>query len=286
MIKDLTIVVIDSLNYDATVMALDQTKKIFPDAKVLIFSDKNFYPCDTFVEVRKFNGHGHSHICLHEVPKYVDTNWALYIQYDGFPTQAHLWDDRFLDYDYIGAEMWDRNQQSVVGNGGLSLRSKKLLDLQIHLKQDIEGEHWDWLEDQLISFKYRNWLESQGVTYAPLELARKWSKDFPQGSPDTFGFHAHNLIPEYCSKEFTLEWLNKIDDSVFKSKNLFCIPYYLWQWGELDLLRNFMLRAIEVRPDWTKECWDDCRWRIGTVYTEVELWEIQKMIYIYGYTGP
>ena len=44
MISDLTIVVIDSLNYNASVIALDQTRKIFPQAKVLIISDKEFYP--------------------------------------------------------------------------------------------------------------------------------------------------------------------------------------------------------------------------------------------------
>ena len=286
MLTDITIVVIDSLNYNATTIAINETKKIFPEAKVLVFSDKDFYPCDKYVSVPKFDGKEHSRICLEEVPKYVETEWAVYIQYDGFPTQAHLWNDKFLEYDYIGAVMWDRDGLPVVGNGGFSLRSKKLMDLLPQLKQDVTGEHWDWLEDQLISVKYRSWLESQGVTYAPPELANLWSKDHPLGPPNTFGFHSHNLIPEYCGKEITLEWIKGIDESIFWNKNLYCIPYYLWKWDELVRLREFMLTAERINPGWSGSCWKECNWRITTEYPDVDPWQLQQMIFVYGYTGP
>jgi len=44
-----------------------------------------------------------------------------------------LWNDKFLDYDYIGApwsqqNQWVESYDARVGNGGFSLRSKRLLE--------------------------------------------------------------------------------------------------------------------------------------------------------------
>ena len=281
MLKDLTIVAIDSLNYQATTMALDKTRAIFPDAEVIVLSDKNFYGYGRWYETPKFNTIDHSRICLEEVADKVNTNWALFIQYDGFPTNPEFWTDEFLKYDYIGSP-YSIDGVPLVGNGGFSLRSKKLLDLSTQLKQSFETIY-DWLEDQLISVKFRPWLESQGIKYPSVELAGQFSKTDPQGPGATFGFHGQNLIPCYTDKEFTKEWLNAIDDSIFYSKNLYCIPYYLWQWEEFDLLREFFIKANRINFGWTDKCWAECRWRIPQAHPEVDLFELQKMITIYGY---
>jgi hypothetical protein len=284
MLKDLTLVVIDSLNYDATVIALEYTKKIFPDAKVLIFSDKEFYPCDTFVKVDKFNSIEHSRICLQDVGAHVDTNWALFIQYDGFPTQPEYWTDEFLEYDYIGAP-WLKDDIWLVGNGGFSFRSKKLLDLTPECPQVNDG-NIGMMEDQVISISSRSWLESQGIKFAPVELARQFAVTEPIKKQPSFGFHGHGMVPEYLDKEETLRWLDSIDNdfSVYY-RNMYTIPYYLWAWGEHERLRTFMLRANKVNFGWTNACWDQCRWRIPLAHPEVDIWELQKMITVYGYTG-
>jgi hypothetical protein len=285
MLKDLTIVVIDSLNYDATVMALDQTKLIFPEAKVLIFSDRQFHPCDTFVQVPKFNGIEHSRICLQEVGKHLETTWALFIQYDGFPTQPEFWTDEFLQYDYIGAP-WLKNDVWTVGNGGFSLRSKRLLELTVPCPQIDDGDV-GMLEDQVISLSSRAYLESQGIKYAPVELARQFSVTEPFGHHPSFGFHGHPMVPEYMTKEWTLEWLDAIDPEFSAiHRNLYTIPYYLWEWGELDRLREFMIKANTVRPGFNEAVWNECRWRIPLAHPEVDTWEMQKMIFVYGYMGP
>jgi hypothetical protein len=288
MIKDLTIVSIDSLNYNATALALDKTREMFPDAKIVTISDKDFYPDADWYEVPKFDSKIHSKICLHNVYDVVDTEWALFVQYDGFPTNPEFWTDDFLNYDYVGGIMWNRDGDPVVGCGGFSLRSKKMLDLSRYLEQDFTSTEfgWDWLEDQLISHTYRPWLESQGIKFATPEIANLWCREAPQGAPTSVGFHAHNLIPEYGGKELTLKWLNAIDDSTIYNKNLYCIPYYLWKWDELDFLREFMIKAEKINTGWSKMSWKESQWRIGTAYPEQDLWELQKMITVYGYVGP
>ena len=54
----------------------------------------------------------------------------LIIQHDGFILNHKAWDNEFLNYDYIGAPVyWMGNKLIEVGNGGFSLRSKKLLKI-------------------------------------------------------------------------------------------------------------------------------------------------------------
>jgi hypothetical protein len=294
MLKDLTIVAVDSLNYEATAMALDKTREIFPDAKVITFSDKNFYPDSTFYQTSKFDAKEHSRICLHEVGDRLETNYVMFIQYDGFPTNKDCWSDEFLKYDFIGAPVRMDTDSFVVnydnffvGNGGFSLRTKRLMMLTKNIEQQfVDGDDSFWLEDMLICHKNRSWLEDMGITFAPLELAQQFSKGETLGLENTLGFHMHNLVPEYCGKEYTLKWLDAIDDSVILKKNLYCIPYFLWKWNELDYLRSFMLRAQSLNEGWKDRCWEECRWRVHIIYPHEELFEIQKMITVYGYTGP
>jgi hypothetical protein len=242
--KDLTIVVIDSLNHNLTTLALDKTREIFPQAQVVVFGDYNFYDHGKFIKVDKFSQPEHSKICLHDVYDAVDTNWALFIQYDGFPIREDLWLDEFLKYDYIGSPM---GAPEIVGNGGFCLRSKKLLNLTRFIPQGHTPN--DWLEDQLICNKYRPWLEKHGVTFAPLSIARRWgiqgvSHHNPTGY---FGFHGPELIAAMCGREFTLRWLANATDSIFKNKNVYLIPYHLWLWQEYEELNKFITRANKIQ---------------------------------------
>ena len=64
--------------------------------------------------------------------EHIKTQFALVVQHDGFVLNANNWDNNFLNYDYIGAPWLTEATQrpdSRVGNGGFSLRSKKLLDV-------------------------------------------------------------------------------------------------------------------------------------------------------------
>ena len=283
MLKDITVVVIDTMNYGATKLALDQTRKVFPEAKVLVFSDQNFCECDTFVKVEKFDTVEHSRICLQEVGKHVTTNWALFIQYDGFPTDPTNWTDEFLEYDYIGGP-WRKNDKWTVGNGGFSLRSKKLLDLTPHCPQLDDGDV-GLLEDQVISISSREWLENRGIKFAPIDIARKFSTVEEIGSVPSFGFHGHHIVPFFLGKELTYKWIDSIDlDYLLYKKNIYTFPYYIWKWGDEDKLRNWFVHAHKVNYGWNKKCFEECTWRIPLLFPEQDIYELQKMITIYGYT--
>jgi hypothetical protein len=143
--------------------------------------------------------------CLESLVDYVDTTHALIIQYDGFVLNPSAWRDEFLQYDYIGAPVrlsrWanERNvmddyngDEEVVGNGGFCLRSRRLLALTAELiksgEMELGGE-----DDWVLSYKYRDLLESHGIKFAPLEVARNFAFEGQSKLnyhwTNQFGFH-------------------------------------------------------------------------------------------------
>jgi hypothetical protein len=131
------------------------------------------------------------------INSYVDTPFALVIQYDGFILNPDAWQDAFLDYDYIGAPWNEGPDYSIVGNGGFSIRSKRLLEL---LQQDnaiLDPNHLDppdAPEDWYICVMIRDYLEAHGIRFAPVDLARQFSFEggdeyFGVTWTNQFGFH-------------------------------------------------------------------------------------------------
>lgn len=169
---------------------------------------------------------------LHLIPRVVETDFNLIVQPDGFAVNPQAWDDTFWEYDYIGApwpSMWGGGpywRGPIVGNGGFSLRSRRLY--QALLDIDITWSLDNWLsderinlpeyyvidpqgerripEDVLICLWYREKLEREcGIKFCPPELANKFSVESP--CPFTqywlgrsFGFHGPWAASHYGVK--------------------------------------------------------------------------------------
>jgi Protein of unknown function (DUF5672) len=138
----------------------------------------------------------YSSFMIKRINSYVDTPYALVIQYDGFILNPDAWRDEYLEYDYIGAP-WDELEDGwIVGNGGFSLRSKRLLEL---LQRDAEImdptalDPPDAPEDWYICVMIREYLEAHGIRFAPVDLARQFSLEGGESVGVTwtnqFGFH-------------------------------------------------------------------------------------------------
>jgi len=123
----------------------------------------------------------YSRFVVKELAARVETDFALLVQYDGYVLNGRRWREEFLDYDYIGAP-WSRGG---VGNGGFSLRSRKLLQaLRDPRIEDLVPE------DVAICETYRGLLETEyGIRFAPVEVAGRFSfETLPPPGP-TLGFH-------------------------------------------------------------------------------------------------
>lgn len=137
---------------------------------------------------------------IQELPKYVDTTHALLVHADGYVIHPELWNDDWLQFDYIGAP-WPLPQDDYsyrdesgelqrVGNS-VSLRSKKLMDLVA--TREWKSYFGNTNEDGFICCHNRKWLEAQGCKFAPLEVAINFSKEheIPENKGlNTFCFHS------------------------------------------------------------------------------------------------
>lgn len=133
--------------------------------------------------------------------KYIDTDFALIVQSDGYVKNPSAWDSAFLQFDYIGATWWYKDGLNV-GNGGFSLRSKKLLQI-LGTDPQIKLTH---PEDHHICRTYRRYLQrAHGIRFASEEAARKFSIE-GHGRQDKkywtneFGFHGFPALGKVETK--------------------------------------------------------------------------------------
>lgn len=145
----------------------------------------------------------YSDFCLRDLYKYVETDFVLLVQHDGFILNPESWEKEFLSYDYIGAPLYvtewfvehfeltpDFLGTWIVGNGGFCIRSKKFLEATAKLceKGIIKKVH---PEDVAYSIWYRDEMEKEGIRFAPVELAKRFSIEGNRGVTyeKQFGFH-------------------------------------------------------------------------------------------------
>jgi len=85
----------------------------------------------------------YNRMCIEDLHSYIDTEYCLLIQWDGFVIDGNRWQDKFLEYDYIGAP-WSvpKGARNNIGNGGFSLRSKKFLEVSSQLRYDPDDCEW------------------------------------------------------------------------------------------------------------------------------------------------
>ena len=132
---------------------------------------------------------------IKDLNSYINTDYVLTFQNDGFIANPNSWSDEFLDYDYIGAPWWYDDDNNV-GNGGFSLRSKRLLEV---LASD---DHIDEFapEDHVICRVYGDYLkEKHGIKFAPESLASKFSVENGHFD-DQFGFHGKWNLDIYLNQ--------------------------------------------------------------------------------------
>lgn len=137
----------------------------------------------------------YSHLAVKGLNEHINTDFVMLFQNDGFIDNVDKWTDRFLDYDYIGAPWWYKDHNNV-GNGGFSVRSRKLLEVLAvdpHIKKVVP-------EDHHICRTYGDYLrEHHGIEFAPEELALQFSVEHGTYR-DQFGFHGTWQLEAYLRR--------------------------------------------------------------------------------------
>ena len=137
----------------------------------------------------------YSKFMIRELTKYFDTEFVMIVQWDGLILDATLWSNDFLMYDYIGAPWTPLTlkpgvpKQFNVGNGGFSIRSKRLHD-RLAVDENLVMHE---AEDVVICQLNRSYLELLGYKFAPYEIAERFSWETGIPRP-TFGSHGRHKI--------------------------------------------------------------------------------------------
>lgn len=133
--------------------------------------------------------------------RHVQTTHCLLVQYDSWVINPDIWKDEWLEWDYIGAPWqirensyiaWGNMERVRVGNGGFSLRSMRLMSLPERLDLPLVQEQGYYNEDGNICCYHRVKFLEEGIKYAPLETAIRFSFEniIPENiNVTTFGFH-------------------------------------------------------------------------------------------------
>lgn len=126
---------------------------------------------------------------------------VLYMEADSGIVDANAWNLRFLGFDFIGAPWkehgysgWPRcdGKTNAVGNFGFSLRSRKFCEL-VSRTAKSSTDKARFCSDAWACRTMRNQFESQGIRYAPVELAERFSCE-DRKYTGQFAFHGHKTM--------------------------------------------------------------------------------------------
>jgi hypothetical protein len=187
--------------FENTLKAVIYTKKIsgINDAQIVCFKEFSHpqVKCVKLEHTIEQNLNGWNYFMSKCYNNYINNEFLLNVHDDGFAINGDKWTDEFLNFDYIGA-LWGPQHEIRCGNGGFSLRSKKLLDIQQHKCEFIPNSH---NEDAMICNIQRSIYINNGIKYGTNEIASQFSIEeefMPEYygqthsnrySLKTFGFH-------------------------------------------------------------------------------------------------
>lgn len=191
-LDNVTLLGVDCVNINDLITATEHCKRDinFASIKLLTHFPSN-HPHIVSIEKVK-SAQEYNYFCIKKMADYFDTDFVLNIEWDGYVLDASKWSDDFLNYDYVGAPWEWYKDDYKIGNGGFSLRSKRLQEI---LKNDSFISK-TLPEDEAIGRTYRKYLEEKyNIKYAPIEVARQFSQEsaytrdrFWKGS---FGWHGY-----------------------------------------------------------------------------------------------
>jgi hypothetical protein len=184
----------------SAIPAILRSMRELPGSKGLLLSPqkpKNLPPQIDWTEILPLDYRQYSLFAMFSLHNFIQTEFCLIVQDDGWVINGKSWQKEYFDYDYIGgpchaafvgselvpAYQWvgtSNPTPTVIQNGGLSLRSKKFLKAP-----SCHGALYYFSEDQVFQNEdvqltgiYRPQLEKLGIKFAPNHLAKQFSVEY------------------------------------------------------------------------------------------------------------
>jgi hypothetical protein len=199
-LPQVTLCAVTSVNVAATVRALEHSMAQIKFAACKLFTDAEIGPTLMGIDVirtpRMSSVADYSNFVLTRLVDQIETSHCLMAQWDGHVVNASRWQPAFLDFDYIGARWPQFMDGHDVGNGGFSLRSRRLMEMC----KSPEFQPSD-AEDVAIARINRNWLEGRGMRFANGVMADRFSAEREGSTQYSFGFHGVWHMPDVIGRD-------------------------------------------------------------------------------------
>jgi hypothetical protein len=210
-LPQVTLCAVTSVNVDATVRALEMSLEQADFGACKLLTDAAVRPRHPGIEVVPIaalsSSAAYSDFMLAKLADHVQTSHCLVTQWDGHVLDASRWRPEFLDHDYIGAS-WPQFEDGYnVGNGGFSLRSRRLMEL---CRDPIFIACHP--EDIAIGRDNRAWLEGQGMRFASRELADLFAAERTGDPRASFGYHGVWNMPRALGLEEFWQIYRQLDE--------------------------------------------------------------------------
>ena len=211
-LPDVTLCAASSVNIEATLAALMRCMDHASFGRALLFTDCRISDPPLGLEVVPIaplvSTRAYSRFVLAELAQHIATSHCLIVQWDGYILRPEAWDPDFLSFDYIGAPWPQFDDDHSVGNGGFSLRSKRLMDACLE-SVPIDGHP----EDVAICRTHRDQLVMQhGLRFADAVTASQFAYERTPASGHEFGFHGAFNLPALLSPDDLWLLYRSLDD--------------------------------------------------------------------------
>src|SRR6201996_5804107 len=187
-LPEVTLMSASSIKLPETIKALTISQTSINFGRVVLFTSENIASNDLFEVVRipeMRSTLDYSRFMLQDLHRHIETSHVLVVQWDGFVLNPAAWENEFLKYDYIGSpwpkgfkvsDPWDNPSDGPyrVGNGGFSLRSKRLHEEVSRLGAEGRFTRIN-PEDMVIGIDQAEALKERGLKFAPVEVAARFS---------------------------------------------------------------------------------------------------------------
>jgi tetratricopeptide (TPR) repeat protein len=244
----LTLVAVDCAYPALAAKALQRSAALLPAARVLLLTDvdtkydgietKHITPIKSRVAYSQF--------MLKQLVDHIDTDYGLVVQWDGFVIHDCAFADEFWNYDYIGARWPHVPGEFKVGNGGFSLRSKKLLkalcDDEIVFREDEN-------EDETICIRYRELLETKyNIAFADERVADRFAFDVSRPIGRTLGFHGVFNFWQVLSNDELISFARTAPEMIAEGMGFFALAKNLTDLKRFDVACEFVTRLLASKP--------------------------------------
>lgn len=230
-LHDVTLCIADCVTPKLAIRAIQHSLDLCDFARAILFTDKIQDHAISNCEVVQINRIGsineYSHFLLKQLNEYIQTDFLIVAQWDGYVIDAKGWSNEFRNFDYIGAKWpWHQDGKNI-GNGGFSFRSKKLLEATSSpLFQYMENAP----EDDLICRTNREYLErNNAIRFATEQIADRFSYERSIPNEPTFGFHGLFNMWRHCNDADMIALIENLSPRTYKSREFLelMVQYFL-----------------------------------------------------------